>query len=365
MLESIQAALTAMEERATKAEERAITMEEKATRAEERAIEVEKRAITAEAALSTIKQQIDGVTNRMDDMTHQLNEIAKAPAFSSPSLSYADVARTAPNNNSNPSNAEALLPMGTTPSTMTDTLYCTVDTSRVGEEDKHKAQLGAIRKAIEGEIRTTDDYATWRCAAVIRDGKNSDRIRIACRDEGELQRVKDAAQKTAIAGTRVLRDQLYPVKVDNANRTAVLDEEGNVLPGAAEVLGKENDVNIAKIAWLSRKDTGKAYGSMVIYVTKGSEAVRLLQEQFFHVAGESAYTRIFEYRVGPTQCYNCQVIGHKAYACIKAQICAKCAKEGHSHKECLEQIAKCTLCKGPHESFSKNCRVLHGTQTTQ
>lgn len=36
---------------------------------------------------------------------------------------------------------------------------------------------------------------------------------------------------------------------------------------------------------------------MVVYVTKGSEAARLLQEQFFHVAGESAYTRIYEHRV--------------------------------------------------------------------
>lgn len=73
-------------------------------------------------------------------------------------------------------------------------------------------------------------------------------IRIACRDGCEFQRVKDAAQKTAIAGTRVLRDQLYPVKVDNANRTAILDKEGKVLPGAAHVVGKENDVSIAKIA---------------------------------------------------------------------------------------------------------------------
>ena len=48
------------------------------------------------------------------------------------------------------------------------------------------------------------------------------------------------------------------VNVNNANRTAVLDQEGKVLPGAAEVRGKENDIHIAKIGWLSKKDTGKA-----------------------------------------------------------------------------------------------------------
>ena len=43
------------------------------------------------------------------------------------------------------------------------------------------------------------------------------------------------------------------------------------------------------MAWLSRKDIAKAYGSTVICVTKGSGATRLLQEQHFHIAGESAY----------------------------------------------------------------------------
>jgi len=253
--------------------------------------------------------------------------------------------------------------MNTTPSTMTDTLYCTVDTSRVGEEDRSRAQPGTIRKAIEEEIRTTEGHANWRCAAVIKDARNTERIRVACRDEAELQKVKEAAQKTVVAGIRVLRDQLYPVKVDNANRAAVLDQDGEIRLGAAEALGEENNVSIAKVAWLSNKGAAKAYGSMVIYVTKGSDAVRLIQEQYFHVAGESAYTRIYERRVGLTQCYNCQGVGHKAYACTKSQICAQCAKEGHSHKNCLEQIAKCALCKGPHPSFSRHCQVLHHTHS--
>ncbi len=50
-----------------------------------------------------------------------------------------------------------------------------------------------------------------------------DRIKVVYTDEAELQRIKEAAQKTMAPGARVLRDQLYPVKVDNANRTAILD----------------------------------------------------------------------------------------------------------------------------------------------
>jgi hypothetical protein len=310
-----------------------------------------------ETITKTVTQQIDTLKEEMAGMAEQIQTQLSSIQTSSPSPSYAEVARTPPN--SWPSNLRTLTSMGTTPSRMTDTLYCTIDRSRVGEEDRSMAHPGAIRKAIEKEVRTGEGQDKWRCAAVIRDARNTERIRIACRNEAELQKVKGAAQKAAVEGVRVLRDQLYPVKVNNANRTAVLHHEGKVLPGAAEVLGKENEVNIAKIAWLSRRDAGKPYGSMVVYVTKGSEAARLLQGQYFYLAGESAYTSDFEPRFGPKQCYKCQEMGHKAFSCTKSRICARCAQAGHHHSECQAAIPKCVPCGGPHESFSRKCRVLY------
>ena len=313
-----------------------------------------------ETITTTVTQQIVTLKEEMAGMAEQIQTQLSSLQISSPSPSYAEVARTPPN--SWPSNIQTLTSMGTTPSRMTDTLYCTIDTSRVGEEDKDQVQPGPIRKAVEEEIRAGEGQDKWRCAAVIRDGRNTERIKIACRNEAELQQVKEAAQKVAAEGARVLRDQLYPVKVDNANRSAVLDAQGKVLRGAVEVLGKENEVNIAKIAWLSRRDEGKAYGSMVVYVTKGSDAARLLQDQYFHLAGESAYTSIFEPRYGPKQCYRCQELGHKAFSCSKPRICARCAAVGHHHSECQAMIPKCVPCSGPHESFSRKCRVLYPAQ---
>ena len=298
--------------------------------------------------IKLLREQLDTITN-ISAMV--------APAQASTHPSYADVARTPPT--SHPSNLPSLSSMNTTPSTFTDTLYCTIDTSRVEEELKPKTQVAGIRETIEKEMRSREGQENWRCAAVIKDSKSADRVKVICRDETEFQLVKKAAQKTAVPGVRVLRDQLYPVKVDNANRTAVLDTDGNVLPGAAEVLGKENEVDIAKISWLSKKDTHKAYGSMLVYVTKMSHARRLLEGQYFDIAGESAYTRVFEPRTGPSQCYNCQELGHKAFSCKKPQTCAKCAKEGHHHSSCQAIVFKCILCGGDHESFSKNCRVLY------
>jgi hypothetical protein len=296
--------------------------------------------------LKQARDQID-VLQRKSSVT--------ATAQVSPSRSYAEIARTPPS--SQPSGIRTLSSQNATPSTLTDTLFCTIDTSRVDEKEKGKVQVADIRKTIEAEIQRRESKENWRCAAVVKEARNPHRVRVICRDEVEVQLVKEAAQKISVPGVRVLRDQLYPVRVDNANRTAVLDAEGNILPGTAEALGRENEVNIAKIAWLSRKDAGKAYGSMVVYVTRGSEARRLLDARYFHLAGESAYTAVFAPREGPVQCFNCQELGHKAFACKKPQTCGRCAEQGHHHNTCQATVMKCVLCRGPHESFSKSCRV--------
>jgi hypothetical protein len=82
---------------------------------------------------------------------------------------------------------------------MTDTPYYTIDTSRVSEEDRNKTQLGLIREAIEKEIRAGPERDNWRCTAVTRDIRNITRIRVTCRDETELQLVKEAACHECVA----------------------------------------------------------------------------------------------------------------------------------------------------------------------
>jgi hypothetical protein len=171
--------------------------------------------------------------------------------------------------------------------------------------------------------------------------------------------VKQVAETKIGAGARVLRDELYPIKVDSVKRAAVLDENHNVLAGATVALGEENETTVAKIAWLSSKEATKPYGSMVVYLTKSTDARRLLADGYFHVGGESGTTSIFEYRPRPMQCYNCQEIGHKAFQCKNAQRCAKCAADGHRHSSCDQTVPKCVPCGGPHESFSRNCRKLY------
>jgi hypothetical protein len=197
-------------------------------------------------AIQELHRQLEDTRTQLSEALRQARDqidvlqrksIGTATAQASPSRSYAEIARTPPS--SQPSGIRTLPSQNTTPSTLTDTLFCTIDTSRVDEKEKGKVQVADIRKTIEAEIQRLGSKENWRCAAVVKEARNPHRVRVICRDEGEVQLAKEAAQKISVSGVRVLRDQLYPVRVDNAKRTAVLDANGNLLPGVIEALGAE------------------------------------------------------------------------------------------------------------------------------
>ncbi|TKA64630.1 hypothetical protein B0A55_09310 [Friedmanniomyces simplex] len=227
-----------------------IAMEERAMKAEDRAVKNAERAVKTEEALLAIANQLSNVKLDLDSLKHemaamireQVNTVVQeqVPTIvqEQEAAIMQDQMSKMPITTSQPSDLRALS-MGTTPSSITDTIYRAVDTSRVEEHEKGKVDPGTIRQAIEKEMRGTDGQGDWR-------------------NEEEMGPVKEAALKSAVAGVRVLRDQLFPVKVDNANRTAVLDENGELRAEVYEMLEKENEVKIAKVAWLSRKDTAKA-----------------------------------------------------------------------------------------------------------
>ncbi|KZL80729.1 hypothetical protein CI238_11357 [Colletotrichum incanum] len=206
--------------------------------------------------------------DEVKSMQEQLDTIAKSPivtssTMTSPQTSYAEIARTPPT--SQPSNVQTLSSMNTTPSTFTNTLFCTVDTSPVDVGDKPKVTAGSVRAAIEAEMKTRKGDTSWRCKAVTVDGRNANSIKIVCRDEEEHQGVKQVAEAMQLANG-------FLVKVDGVKSAAVVDDKGNELPGAAEAFGQENDTTIIKIYWLSGRETIKPYGSIVVYLTKAEDA---------------------------------------------------------------------------------------------
>ncbi|TQN73583.1 hypothetical protein CSHISOI_01885 [Colletotrichum shisoi] len=242
---------------------------------------------TLQGDLKALKQQVEDESKNTQDKLGAVAAVASAQT--SPSPTYADMARTAPN--SQPSNIRTPTSVGTTPFNVTDTLYCTIDTSKVEGEDPSQASVGAIRVMVENQIRTVEGETA-----------------IACRTDNEHAMVKRVVEANLVPGARVLRDDIYPIRVYSVNRTAVLDENRDIRAGAAEAFGLENDATIAKIAWLSDRSVAKAYGSMVVYLGKAADVRRLLGEDFFHAGGESGYTRPFERRERPKQCYNYRVV---------------------------------------------------------
>ncbi|OKO89998.1 hypothetical protein PENSUB_13539 [Penicillium subrubescens] len=172
--------------------------------------------------------------NNHDKILREIQSLRDAisPSVPTGSPSYTDIARTPPL--SHPSNIRTLSTSNTTPTTFTDTLYCTIDTSRIAENGNERISAGPIRAA--------------RCRAVTVDPKNTNRIRIACRDKAEHQLVKKVAEAKIGAGARVLRNELYPIKVDSVNKAAVLDENNEIRAGAAAAFSEENEATVAKIA---------------------------------------------------------------------------------------------------------------------
>ncbi|PWI64620.1 hypothetical protein PCL_09477 [Purpureocillium lilacinum] len=87
-------------------------------------------------------------------------------------------------------------------------------------------------------------------------------------------------------------DNVATGRQGEAEPIADLMSEHGLCSLLAEALGAENNVNIAKLSWLSKKESGKAYGSMVVYVTKESDARRLVDGHYFVIASESATTNV-------------------------------------------------------------------------
>lgn len=136
--------------------------------------------------LQAVKMECQAVKDKLSDTKQQMADgiAAMTAVQTSPSPSYVDVIRTPPT--SLPSNIRTLSSTYAASSTLTSTLYCTIDTSRVEEDASGQILAGAIRTIVEGEIRAEQDGSLWRCRAVTMDPKNPHRVRIACRDETKL-----------------------------------------------------------------------------------------------------------------------------------------------------------------------------------
>ncbi|KAF4436024.1 hypothetical protein F53441_13343 [Fusarium austroafricanum] len=173
-------------------------------------------------------EEVTGATTQLaQELSQVRDQLTQTETPRSPGRTYADAARMIPARMSSQSLSAA---RSATP----EPVFCTVDTSRVPEDHIGDATPTMIHKTVEREMRRLSDQPQWRCAAVTRDGRNANRLRIIGRNEEEIQKIKTILETRKAPGARVLRHQLYPIKVDSMNRMAVFDQEFNVLPGVME-----------------------------------------------------------------------------------------------------------------------------------
>ncbi|KAF7520275.1 hypothetical protein G7054_g12831 [Neopestalotiopsis clavispora] len=118
-----------------------------------------------------LQSQVQELTTELKSVREELNEIKAGQALifsaqTSPQASCADVARTPPT--SRPTNVQSLSTGNTIRSSLTDTLYCTIDATRVSENEANVWSAGTTRAAVEKEIRSMEGQLfvakSWKAA---------------------------------------------------------------------------------------------------------------------------------------------------------------------------------------------------------
>jgi hypothetical protein len=163
--------------------------------------------------LSQVRDQLAQVCGELEQTRLQLDMLNKTETSRSSVQTYEDAARMTLTSMSSPSSPAA---RSATP----EPIFCTVDISRVPKDHIRDATPTIIRKAIEQEMQQSSDQPHWQCVAVTRDGLNANRLRIIGRNEEEIQKIKTILETRKAPGARVLRDQLYPIKVDSMKRVS-------------------------------------------------------------------------------------------------------------------------------------------------
>jgi hypothetical protein len=55
----------------------------------------------------------------------------------------------------------------------------------MADNENERPSIGLVRKAVKTKIQAMENYTNWQCCTVTVDPKNTNWIRIACRDEAE------------------------------------------------------------------------------------------------------------------------------------------------------------------------------------
>lgn len=90
---------------------------------------------------------------------------------------------------------------------------------------------------------------------------------------------------------------------------------------------------------------------MLLRLADEQKAITLLEKGL----GESCMVEEWEVqKITDQKCFKCQKFAHLAGLCSGPIICGNCAKQGHSHRECLNSQILCANCHGKHRANDRN-----------
>jgi len=184
-----------------------------------------------------------------------------------------------------------------------------------------------------------------------------ERLKIIARNTQEVRALQNSEEwiSSAFAEARILGEEWYPVKIDDACRYAVLEEgsELRIKQGFLEEFARHNETGpVKKVIWLSKGN--KATGSMGVFLERKEDAERLLGKRLVYVGGQVAFSDKFERLARPMRCFNCQQYGHSQAMCKNDSTCGRCAG-GHSTDSCISPDRRCAACKEPHAATDRGC----------
>jgi hypothetical protein len=168
-------------------------------------------------------------------------------------------------------------------------------------------------------------------------------------------------------GTRLQGDEWYPVKCDLVAKQAVLHstaKDGVTLKqDVCKDFQAQNSVEgmectALKARWISRADSIKKTGSMVIWLKHKAAASYLLAKGTVIFGPTRSYCSKWESRDYGLLCFHCNKYGHLQAACKAPSRCTICSG-GHRRFECKQQVnPKCPVCnqKG-HTALSWECSM--------
>ncbi|KAI8411549.1 hypothetical protein FOFC_08143, partial [Fusarium oxysporum] len=195
-------------------------------------------------------EEIKRIHEKLDIMAqHAVADSART----NPRQSFADIARMLPTEGRNGGVRGPDVVSSPTPplSSPGEDLFCTIDISGVGDDDRNKAQIGEVRQAIEAAVRTKKEGERWRCAAVVRGARNANIVKY----DSDKEAAADVDTGDNVTETSSMRQVLIATSASARNGLVGM---GGVVRNTAG--GGVNDDVIAKYSvTLGLRDEQNAY----------------------------------------------------------------------------------------------------------